>query len=99
MDLLFESGLPGTSIAADVMPSVSPILELKEVAIESLRKEVLGDVQVVETLVNEVDRETKLSLDRFVPSEPGTEVEVSGGEVGPARLGYTCSSGLEVGCK
>lgn len=54
---------------ARIVESVPPVSELNEVAMDSLLKEVFGEVQGVETLVKEVDMEARFSDDRSVLDE------------------------------
>lgn len=63
---------------ARIVESVPPVSELNEVAMDSLLKEVFGEVQGVETLVKEVDMEARFSDDRSVLDELVKWVAFSG---------------------
>ena len=63
---------------ARIVESVPPVSELNDVAIDSLWKEVFGEVQGVEMLVKDVDIEARFSDDRLVLDELVKEVAFSG---------------------
>ena len=63
---------------ARIVESVPPVSELNEVAMDSLWKEVFGEVQGVEMLVKDVDMEARFSDDRSVLEELVKEAAFSG---------------------
>ena len=69
---------------------VPPVSELNDVAMESPLKEVFGEVQAVEMLVNEVDIEARFSDERFVLDELGKQVAFSGKGLGTAMILESC---------
>ena len=63
-----------------------PVSELNDVAIESLWKDVFGEVQAVEMLVKDVDMEARFSDERLVLEELVKLIAFSG----KAVIGGTC---------
>ena len=71
---------------ARIVESVPPVSELNEAAMDSLWKEVFGEVQGVEMLVKDVDMEARFSDDRLVLEELVKEVAFSGKKYGTVPL-------------
>ena len=67
-----------------------PVSELNDVAIESLWKDVFGEVQGVETLVKDVDKEARFSDERFVLEELAKLIAFSGKSLGTAMMVGAC---------
>ena len=87
LPLKFPRDLPKD---ARIVESVPPVSELKDVAIESLWKDVFGEVQAVEMLVKDVDMEARFSDERLVLDELAKEVALSGKGLGTAAILGTC---------
>lgn len=67
-----------------------PVSELSDVAIESLWKDVLGEVQAVEMLVKDVDMEARFSDERLVLEKLAKQVAFSGRGLGIAVILGIC---------
>ena len=67
-----------------------PVSELNDVAIESLWKDVFGEVQAVEMLVKDVDMEARFSDERLVLEELAKLIAFSGKGLGTAVIVGTC---------